>query len=486
MEIKRILIAAAALILTCGCNGGKEEEDTRWKGMDAETRQKYFVNIFAYNMMSTYYLWNEEIKPQLGNWSVTEDPVAKVKALRYKDEMGREVDRWTQVTDDFESFQGKVTGDTKSLGMDFTLFYSDSEKKYVVVVVNYTYPGSPAEEAGLRRGDKIVALNGELITPDNYKDLIQSTLLGGGNVTLTMADESEKTLTAREMYLDPVNSYKIIEKDGKRIAYLHFTGFTLKCCDRLVEVFKYFKREAVSELILDLRYNGGGYAFTAEVLASMIVPEKEINNSSVFQREIYNSILADAWGDTKSIFRTEFQLEEGEEKMTVSTAGANLNINKFYVIMTGGTASASESLVCGLMPYMDVTIVGQKSLGKYCGGFIVDGPTWYGWAKDDISTEQYETAVQDVRNWGIYVMVSRYADVYGNTPCMPDGFTPDLEVTDDPLDGFQLGDENETMLYTVLHGSAPAKTARRSGGKSLSALEEQMPRPSVMILPARR
>ena len=85
MEIKRILIAAAALILTCGCNGGKEEEDTRWKGMDAETRQKYFVNIFAYNMMSTYYLWNEEIKPQLGNWSVTEDPVAKVKALRYKD-----------------------------------------------------------------------------------------------------------------------------------------------------------------------------------------------------------------------------------------------------------------------------------------------------------------------------------------------------------------------------------------------------------------
>ena len=108
MEIKRILIAAAALILTCGCNGGKEEEDTRWKGMDAETRQKYFVNIFAYNMMSTYYLWNEEIKPQLGNWSVTEDPVAKVKALRYKDEMGREVDRWTQVTDDFESFQGKV------------------------------------------------------------------------------------------------------------------------------------------------------------------------------------------------------------------------------------------------------------------------------------------------------------------------------------------------------------------------------------------
>ena len=253
-----------------------------------------------------------------------------------------------------------------------------------------------------------------------------------------------------------------------------------------MEVFKYFKREAVSELILDLRYNGGGYAFTAEVLASMIVPEKEINNSSVFQREIYNSILADAWGDTKSIFRTEFQLEEGEEKMTVSTAGANLNINKLYVIMTGGTASASESLVCGLMPYMDVTIVGQKSLGKYCGGFIVDGPTWYGWAKDDISTEQYETAVQDVRNWGIYVMVSRYANVYGNTPCMPDGFTPDLEVTDDPLDGFQLGDENETMLYTVLHGSAPAKTARRSGGKSLSALEEQMPRPSVMILPAIR
>lgn len=485
MDLIKKLTVASAIILLCGCGGGKEQEET-WKSMGAEARQTYFVNIFSYNMMSTYYLWNAEIKPQLSNWGVTEDPIKKVHSLRYKDEIGREIDKWTQVTNDFKAFQGKITGDTKSLGIDFTLYYADENKEHVVAVVTYTYPGSPAENAGLKRGDKIVAINDELITPDNYKSLIQSTLLSGGDVVLTMEDNSDIKLSACDMYLDPVNCYKVIVKDGRRIGYLHFTGFTLKCCEKLVEVFRYFKQEAVSELVLDLRYNGGGYAFTAEVLASMIVPEKEINNGSIFQREIYNSILTDAWGDSKSVFRTEFQMDDDEEKVTVSTAGANLNINKMHVIMTGGTASASESLVCGLLPYMDIDIIGQKSHGKYCGGFIVDGPTWYGWAKDDISKEQYEVAVSDVQNWGIYVMVSRYADVNGQTPCMPDGFQPDIEVSDNPLDGFQLGDENETMLSVALNGAAPGKAARRIGVQEMSVLDEQMPRPAVRILPAKR
>ena len=83
-------------------------------------------------------------------------------------------------------------------------------------------------------------------------------------------------------------------------------------------------------------------------------------------------------------------------------------------------------------------------------------------------------------------MVSRYADVNGQTPCMPDGFQPDIEVSDNPLDGFQLGDENETMLSVALNGAAPGKAARRIGVQEMSVLDEQMPRPAVRILPAKR
>jgi C-terminal processing protease CtpA/Prc len=247
-------------------------------------------------------------------------------------------------------------------------------------------------------------------------------------------------------------------------------------------VFRYFKAQAVSELILDLRYNGGGYAFTAEVLASMIVPEKEVNNGSVFQREIYNSILAEAWGEEKANFKTDFSIDVDNQKIEVSTTGANLNISKMHVIMTGSSASASESLVCGLLPYMDIEIVGQKSHGKFCGGLIVDAPTWYGWMKDEMSVEKYNAALEATDNWGIYVMVSRYADKDGNTACMPDGFVPDVEATDNPLDGYQLGDENESMLSVVLNPDRKAVSTRKVSLSGMAKLEEQMPRVSVRII----
>ena len=479
MEYKKILFAVSVLAVLGGCSSDKE--DKYWKNLSNEDRQTYFVNVFAYNMMNTYYLWNEEIKTGLSNWPSTTDPKQKVLDLRYKDALGRNVDKWTQLTDDYRAFQGHVTGDTKSMGMDFALYYSDESREYVVMVVTFTYPGSPAAEAGLKRGDKIIALNGQLITPSNYATLIPETVKSE-NATFTFDDNSEVTLSARDMYFDPVNCYKVIEKDGIRYGYLHFTGFTLKACGQLVDVFRYFKKQAVSELVLDLRYTGGGYALTAEVMASMIVPEKELNNSSVFQREIYNSVLTEAWGEEYSVFKTDFSLQEDGQSVEISTAGANLNIEKMHVIMTGASASASESLVCGLLPYMDIDIVGQRSYGKFCGGFIVDGPSWYGWARDDFSDEMYNAALEAVDNWGIYVMVSRYADRDGNTPCMPDGFEPDRSASDDPLDGYQLGDENETMLSVVLNAGGDAAPARRRlSAPSLVKAEYQLQKPAVRI-----
>ena len=475
MEKRIATIAAAIVLIVSGCSG--EKEDKSWKNLSNEDRTTYFVNVFAYNMMKTYYLWNEEIESGLADWPPTADTKQKVLDLRYKDAQGRSVDKWTQVTDDYNAFHGTVTGDTKSAGMDYTLYYADENKQHIVMVVTYTYPDSPAAAAGLVRGDKIVAMNGSLITPDNYKTLLQDTMQSS-NITLTMDDNSEVSLSAVDMYLDPVNCYKIIEKDGIRYGYLHFTGFTLKACEKLVDVFKFFKSEAVSELILDLRYNGGGYSLTAEVLASMIVPQKELNNSSVFQREIYNSVLTEAWGVEQTVFKTDFTLQDDGGSIEISTAGANLDINKMHVIMTGSSASASESLVCGLLPYMDIDIVGQRSYGKFCGGFIVDAPTWFGWAKESFSTETYNTAIELTDNWGIYVMVSRYADKDGNTPCMPDGFEPDREAIDDPLDGYQLGDENETMLSAVLNNTTKAL----SKGVGLVMLEDQIPRPAVRII----
>lgn len=482
--MKRLLFIPALLcmLLCSGC--GKNDDDNAWKGLSKDDQALYFINEFAFNMVSTYYLWNNEIKDDLSKWTYNAEPISKVREIRYKDKDGSEIDRWTQMTSDYETFQGSVSGNTKSTGLDFVLYYADASKQNVVLVVTYTHPGSPAALAGLKRGDKIVALNDKTMTPDNYKALISSTILGGGTTVLTMEDGKEISLASKQMYMEPVNTYKVIVKDDRRIGYLHYTSFTLKSCEKLVEVFKEFRASGITELVLDLRYNSGGYSLTSELLASMIVPMKEVNNNSVFQRDIYNSILTDAWGEEKALFRTEFEISEDDSKYTVSTAGANPNISKLHVITTGKTASASESTVCGLLPYMNLDLIGERSGGKFCGGFIVDGPTWFGWVKDDIGKEHYNNGVESTSNWGIYVMVSRYADKDGVTASMPNGIAPDLEIGDNPLDGYQLGDENETMLAVAISGKLPEEGPKQS---SLSfrgpvRMEDQLPSPALRII----
>lgn len=470
------ILALCSICLT-GCFKSNEP----WESLKDNEQQLYFVNQFGASMMSSYYLWNEEIKEGLDTWQYNSDPIAKVREIRYKDASGNDIDKWSQMTDDFASFQGMVTGNTKSTGLEFMLFYADQNKTNVIAVVTFVYPGSPAAEAGLKRGDTIVGINDILLTPDNYKSVLSSTLRAEGTSVLTMSDGKLISLTAKQMYMNPIICNKVIEKGGRKIGYLHFTSFTMKSCAELIEVFKGFKAAGITELVLDLRYNGGGYSITSSLLASMIVPEKEVRNGSIFQRDVYNSILTEAWGEEFTGFTTEFTISDEDGEYSLSTAGANPDISVLHVIMTGNSASASEALICGLMPYMDVDITGSQSGGKYCGGFIVDGPTWFSWVSDAISKETYNAGVKYTDNWGIYVMVSRYADKNGNTPCMPNGFTPDKECDDNPLDGYQLGDENETMLAAVLADNtvAPASRALR---KPLLKMENQLPRPAVRII----
>lgn len=210
-------------------------------------------------------------------------------------------------------------------------------------------------------------------------------------------------------------------------------------------MFREFKSEGVDELILDLRYNGGGYAFTENVLASMIAPPANVLAGDVFQTEVYNSILTEAWKkqgeDTNTYFSTFHELSSQGLKIDVSDA--NLGIDKVYVIVTGGTASASEGLIVGLKPYMDVVLVGQRTYGKYCAGILL--------APEDFYTAKYDFSL--IKDWGMYVMISKFADRDGRNDSIPDGIPVDVEAGDDPFDGCQLGDGNETMLRAALEAA---------------------------------
>ena len=444
------IAAVAMLVLLPGCrkHGPLSEREL----LDDETRtQRKYVNLFAYNVMETYYLWRDEIREGLDRWENWEEPIQKVADIRYKDRTGKDIDRWTMLTDDFSSLVGGVSGYTRTFGMDFVLYYADQAHKRVCAVVTYTYAGSPAEKAGLKRGDAVLTVDGSEMTPGNYQQIVRERLLGGGTVKLGLSGGKTVSLTAVDMYENPVHTVSILENGaGKKVGYLHYTAFTLDSCDELTDVFRRFVQAGIDDLVLDLRYNSGGYVVAEEVLASMLAPVAVVEAESVFSRQVYNSELAEEMKEGPSLFQTGFLFRNNGVLQIVSTDGANPDLPRLFVLVTGSSASASESLVCGLRPYMDVYLIGGKTSGKYCAGYLMDAPKWYDSVKKALEEGEYETALPYVDNWGIYVMYARYADCNGVTLSMPDGIDPDFAVEDDPQDGYPLGNPRESMLAVAL------------------------------------
>jgi C-terminal processing protease CtpA/Prc len=440
-----LLLAVLVLAGAASCTkpGPTEEEQTR-----------LYANTFAREVMKVFYLWIKEIEDDFLIWKDTEEPIAKVKQVRYKDASGKDIDRWTMLTDDFASFYGSVSGNGQTYGFDFQLYYFDSSRTSLCAVVTFTYPGSPAEQAGLKRGDVIVEVNGKTIPAKDYTTLVQNELMGGYKLTAGLYGGGTVTMEAREMYEDPVLLSEVFDCGGKKVGYLHYTSFTLDSYKELTEAFTGFKNEGVSELILDLRYNGGGFALAEQFLASMIAPEDVVNSGAVLSTAVYNEELTKYYAskdaDTKTYFKTSYKFTANGKSYSFSTANANPGLDKLYAIVSSGSASASEALLCDLYPYMDITLVGEQTHGKYCAGLMMQAAEFYDEYENQLGKDFATEGRKYTSGWGIYVMYSRFADKNGVTRCMPDGLAPDVEAEDNPRDGYALGDPRETMLAKTL------------------------------------
>ncbi len=457
--------------------GGSADEDK----VEAPSPEIAQADQFAIDVLGTYYLWNEEIERDFDRLDpdTCRMPMDVVKSIRYH-ENGREVDRWTVLTDDLESFSNSVQGLGLTYGYDLQAGRISNKDGEYFLVVTYVSNGGPAKEAGLKRGDVIITLDGNAITADNIYDAFYTSSVRLGVTAVSDGyigkDVREVELVAADMYEDPVLVTDIFDVNGKKIGYLAYSGFDLKSSQTLPDVFRGFKDGGIDELIIDLRYNGGGYAFTENVLASMIAPEANVLAGDVFQTEVYNSILTEVWKtqeeDTKTYFSTVHEFSRENENISVDVSDANPGIDKVYAIVTGGTASASEGLIVGLKPYMDVVLVGEQTYGKYCAGILLAPKNFY--------RNTYDFSL--IKDWGMYVMISKFADRNGDNASIPDGIPVDIQAEDDPFDGCQLGDENETMLRAALEAAgkvypeaAPA-TRSYSGTLRLSPLDHGAPR----------
>jgi len=434
---------------------------------------RYYANTFAYNVMRTYYLWKDDISSQLESWTTTEDPVKKVETSRYS------IDKWTKLYEDYSSFESISTGNGETFGLDFTMYYYDKAHTQICAVVNYTYENSPARLAGLQRGDVILSINGEIMTPDNYKT-VAAKLLQNGALSVGMSDGRTLRLQSKEMYENPVHTTATLEFGGKRFGYLHFTNFTLDSCKDLETVFAGFKADGISDLVLDLRYNSGGYVTTSVTLASMIAPVDAVKNQSIYNKEVYNDILSKSDEDVVRFEKEVTYTSSSGQQVTVHPLEVNPGVEHLWVIVSDGSASASEALICGLKPYMDVTLIGKQTSGKFTGGVLVKATKWFDSLKD--ASFDIEVGKQALPTWGIYVITSRYSDCNGVTLSMPDGIAPDYESSDMPQEAIPLGDPSEKMLAATL--SIATGGPASASVKSVSAREtlEPIRRPGFGIL----
>ena len=465
---------AVATLLLPGCR--KQRMPDEWRQLDKDTRmQRQYVNMFAWNTMNTYYLWRDEVAPALEKWENWAEPIGKVAEVRYKDAQGNDIDRWTMLTDDYSSLQGGVSGHTRTLGMDFQLYYVDKAQSRICAVVTYTYAGSPARKAGLKRGDVVLSVDGVTLNMDNYAALLNEKVYDfPGTIVLGMHDGSSVSMTAVQMYTNPVLLAKTLDVNGIRVGYLHFTGFTLDACKDLVNVFRQFKADGIQELVLDLRYNSGGYVTTGQVLGSLIAPTDVVKQKAVFNKDIYNSLIGPDM-DTETRFASTLELTLSSGKIMLNMLNANPDIARLWVLVTGQSASASESLICGLKPYMDVRLVGTQTYGKFCGGYLTTAESWYERLKKEKTDIDFTEAHQYTQTVGLYVIASRYTDCNGITLSMPDGIPVDYEAYDNPRDGFELGDPAESMLSVALgqiDGNPVAVTTKSDAGRMVVPFEK--------------
>ena len=440
---------------------------------DEERTVLYYANTFAYNVMNTYYLWKDDVSSRLKGWSTKEDPFKRVEDCRY------EMDRWTKLYEDYSSFESISTGNGETFGLDFSMYYYDEAHTQICAVINYTYEKSPARLAGLQRGDAILSIDGVSMTPDNYKT-VGAKLIQDGSITLGMDDGRTLYLQSRKMYENPVQTSTTLDYGGKRFGYLHYTNFTMDSCKDLETVFAGFKADGITDLVLDLRYNSGGYVITSVTLASMIAPLDAVENRSIYNKNVYNDLLTQSDEDVERFEKEVTYPSSSGQDVTVHPLKVNPGIEHLWVLTSGQTASASEALICGLKPYMDVTLIGKQTSGKFTGGVLVKATNWFDSLKD--ASFDIEVGKKALPTWGLYVITSRYSDCNGVTLSMPDGISPDYEVSDNPADPAPLGSPQEKMLAAALSIATGGPVPASVKSVSAQAMPEPIRKPGFGVL----
>lgn len=361
------------------------------------------MNQWIFSQMKHRYFWNEDI-PDSAECDFKLTPTQFYKSILSSK------DRFSYITESSRSSD-------INLGFEFQKYMTDDSN--IIYEVLYTTSHS-AKQSGIKRGD-FVRLN----TVGNQYisiDLLENPTKDSIYKTIEYMVEPRSTSSAKTVLLDTIYSF-----EDKRIGYLCYLEFG-DAAD-FHDAFEKFHRNKITDLILDLRYNPGGYVNTCRKLCSLIAPEHAY--TQLFQQNSFNKIIAEenllSYGNERTF--TYFEKPYLSSEPTFGLKYDFLAMPRVYILTSKHTASASEATICCLKPYMDVTVIGETTVGKGVG-------------MQTISSNKYR--------YSLVPITFRYYNSIGET-VDDSGIIPDYIIEDSyTTPKYQIGDISERLLNKAL------------------------------------
>jgi C-terminal processing protease CtpA/Prc len=401
------------------------------------------VQNFIWKGLNQYYLWQTDVANLadnrfanqaaldafLTNYKVPQD---LFDALR----VSPTIDRFSWMVDDYVTLEQSLQGISKNNGVEFGLSYKPNSTTEVFGYVRYIIPGSDASTKDIRRGEIFTAVNGTPLTTTNYQSLLFGT---NDNYTLNMADYNGTTfssngktvqLTKTTLSENPILIKNVITVGAKKIGYLMYNGFYADFDSQLNAAFGDFKTQGITDLVLDLRYNSGGSVRTATYLASMITGQF---TGKVFAKQQWNTKI-------NSYFETNDPngLRNFFTDKIGSTPINSVNMSKVYILTTKSSASASELVINGLKPHINVVQIGDVTTGKNVGSVtLYDSPDFSATNRNP----KHKYAMQPI------VLKIVNSDGFGD---YFNGLTPTHELKETISTFGVLGDVNEPLLKLAI------------------------------------
>ena len=292
-----------------------------------------------------------------------------------------------QPTDEYNELT--QTGVSSGYGFEWEFFSNSAPRE---LVVRFTEPGSPANAAGIPRGASLMSINGIdfVNTGDGAEiDALNAALFpqSEGITTrfvfeLENGEELSAEITSADVSVSPVQNVQVLDTPAGRTGYFQFNTFIRTAQDELIATFEQFVNNNVTELVIDLRYNGGGLLALASQVSYMVAGPSQTNNA-IFETLQFNDKSPTVDPVTGNVIRpTPFYDSEIDYNAgrLLNTLLPSLSLTRVFVITTGSTCSASESVMNALRGIdVEVVQIGTPTCGKPYGFYPTDncGTTYF-------------------------------------------------------------------------------------------------------------